>query len=280
MAIVQMKDLLTDARDNKYAVGSFNCFNIEMAQGIIDAAVKTKSPLILALSESHIKFSDWDLITYVMKNQAEKADAQIALQLDHSKTVETIEKALEAGFSSVMFDGYDLPFEEKIAQTKDIVAMAHQYNAVVEAPLGRISTVGKDSEPKYNHDDLTDPELVADFTQKSGVDILAVSVGTMHGRQSGQSVLDYDRIRAICANTDIFISLHGGSGVGEDAYREAIDIGVEKISIFTRVSTAAVNTIKKTLAGTDYIRFPELLVEAKKGVTEEVSTLMNIFAGK
>ena len=280
MAIVQMKDLLTHAKTRKYAVGSFNCFNIEMAQGIIDAAVHTQSPLILALSESHIKFSDWDLITYVMKNQAEKADAQIALQLDHSKTVETIEKALEAGFSSVMFDGYDLPFEEKIAQTKEIVEMAHTYNAVVEAPLGRISTVGKDTEPKYNHDDLTDPELVADFTQKSEVDILAVSVGTMHGRQSGQSVLDYDRIRAICSSTDIFISLHGGSGVGEDAYREAIDIGVEKISIFTRVSTAAVNTIKNTLAGTDYIRFPELLVEAKKGVTEEVSTLMNIFAGR
>ena len=277
MAVVEMKGMLEDARKGRYAVGAFNCFNIEMVQGIIAAAEEKNYPLILPLAESHIKFSDWDLITYVMKNQAEKASVPIALQLDHAKKVETIEKAIEAGFSTVMFDGYELPFEEKIHQTRDIVEMAHSHGVLVEAPLGKIGTVGKDNTSKYDHDAVTDPDLVEEFTEKTGVDILAVSVGTTHGRAAGESHLDYDRLKKICDKTDVYISLHGGSGVADDSYRRAIDIGVDKISIFTRVSTAAVDEIIRVLAG-GRMRFPELLVEAKKGVTKEVGHLMDIFS--
>lgn len=277
MAIVEMKSMLEKARSGKYAVGAFNCFNIEMVQGIIAAAEKKKYPLILPLAESHIKFSDWELISYIMKNQAAKASVPIALQLDHAKKTETIEKAIEAGFSTVMFDGYELPFEEKIHQTKDIVEMAHKHGVLVEAPLGKIGTVGKESEAKYDHDAVTDPELVEEFTTKTGVDILAVSVGTIHGRAAGESHLDYDRLQKICDKTDVFISLHGGSGVADDSYRRAISIGVEKISIFTRVSTAAVDEINYVL-GNGRMRFPELLAEAKKGITGEVSHLMDIFS--
>ena len=124
--------------------------------------------------------------------------------------------------------------------------MAHRHGVLVEAPLGKIGTVGKESEAKYDHDAVTDPELVEEFTTKTGVDILAVSVGTTHGRAAGESHLDYERLQKICNNTDVFISLHGGSGVADDSYRRAISIGVEKISIFTRVSTAAVDEIPGT----------------------------------
>ena len=182
MAIVEMRGMLEKAREGKYAVGAFNCFNIEMVQGIITAAEEKKFPLILPLAESHIKFSDWELISYIMKNQAAKASVPIALQLDHAKKTETIEKAIEAGFSTVMFDGYELPFEEKIHQTRDIVEIAHKHGVLVEAPLGKIGTVGKESKAKYDHDAVTDPDLVEEFTTKTGVDILAVSVGTTHGR--------------------------------------------------------------------------------------------------
>jgi fructose-bisphosphate aldolase class II len=274
-----MQSMLETAREHHYAVGSFNCFNIEMVQGIIKAAEEQQSDVILALSESHIKFSDWDLITFVMKNQAEKTGARVAMQLDHSKKIETVEKALGAGFSSVMFDGYDLPFDEKIRQTGEIVRMAHSFGAVVEAPLGRINTVGSEAAPAYQHDDLTDPGLVEEFTARTGVDILAVSVGTTHGRSAGESHLDYDKLEAICRKTDVYISLHGGSGVGNEAYRRAIALGVHKISIFTRVSSAAVDAVIDTLAARR-MRFPELLVEAKKGVTAEVGRLMNIFSNR
>lgn len=279
MAIVEMRNMLEKARKEKYAVGAFNCFNIEMVQGIIAAAEEKKYPLILPLAESHIKFSDWELISYIMKNQAAKASVPIALQLDHAKKTETIEKAIEAGFSTVMFDGYELPFEEKIHQTKDIVEMAHRHGVLVEAPLGKIGTVGKESEAKYDHDAVTDPELVEEFTTKTGVDILAVSVGTTHGRAAGESHLDYDRLQKICDNTDVFISLHGGSGVADDSYRRAISIGVEKISIFTRVSTAAVDEIAHVLEN-GRMRFPELLVQAKRGVTGEVGHLIDIFSNR
>lgn len=279
MAVVEMKGMLEEARKGRYAVGAFNCFNIEMVQGIIAAAEEKKYPLILPLAESHIKFSDWELITYIMKNQAAKASVPIALQLDHAKKVETIEKAIEAGFSTVMFDGYELPFEEKIHQTKDIVEMAHKHGVLVEAPLGKIGTVGKDNTAKYDHDAVTDPELVEEFTRRTGVDILAVSVGTTHGKAAGESHLDYDRLQKICDKTDVFISLHGGSGVADDSYRRAIDIGVHKISIFTRVSTAAVDEIIRVLEN-GRMRFPELLMEAKKGVTGEVEHLMEIFANR
>lgn len=279
MAIIEMRNMLEKARKEKYAVGAFNCFNIEMVQGIIAAAEEKKYPLILPLAESHIKFSDWELISYIMKNQAAKASVPIALQLDHAKKTETIEKAIEAGFSTVMFDGYELPFEEKIHQTKEIVEMAHRHGVLVEAPLGKIGTVGKESEAKYDHDAVTDPELVEEFTTKTGVDILAVSVGTTHGRAAGESHLDYERLQKICNNTDVFISLHGGSGVADDSYRRAISIGVEKISIFTRVSTAAVDEIARVLEN-GRMRFPELLVQAKKGVTGEVGHMIDIFSNR
>lgn len=279
MAIIEMRNMLEKARKEKYAVGAFNCFNIEMVQGIIAAAEEKKYPLILPLAESHIKFSDWELISYIMKNQAAKASVPIALQLDHAKKTETIEKAIEAGFSTVMFDGYELPFEEKIHQTKEIVEMAHRHGVLVEAPLGKIGTVGKESEAKYDHDAVTDPELVEEFTTKTGVDILAVSVGTTHGRAAGESHLDYERLQKICNDTDVFISLHGGSGVADDSYRRAISIGVEKISIFTRVSTAAVDEIARVLEN-GRMRFPELLVQAKKGVTGEVGHLIDIFSNR
>lgn len=279
MAIIEMRNMLEKARKEKYAVGAFNCFNIEMVQGIIAAAEEKKYPLILPLAESHIKFSDWELISYIMKNQAAKASVPIALQLDHAKKTETIEKAIEAGFSTVMFDGYELPFKEKIHQTKEIVEMAHRHGVLVEAPLGKIGTVGKESEAKYDHDAVTDPELVEEFTTKTGVDILAVSVGTTHGRAAGESHLDYERLQKICNNTDVFISLHGGSGVADDSYRRAISIGVEKISIFTRVSTAAVDEIARVLEN-GRMRFPELLVQAKKGVTGEVGHLIDIFSNR
>ncbi|RKL63288.1 class II fructose-bisphosphate aldolase [Thermoanaerobacteraceae bacterium SP2] len=276
MPIVDMQELLTKAREGKFAIGSFNVFNIEMVQGIVAAAEQHRVPVILALSESHIKFSDFDLITFIMKDQAKKSSCPISLQLDHSKTFKTIKMALDAGFNSVMFDGYDLPFNEKIKQTAEIVEMAHKNNALVEAPLGRISTVGKNNEIKYSHDDITDPGLIEEFVTKTGIDILAVSVGTTHGRNPGESILDYSRLKNICEKTDAFISLHGGSGVKDKAYREAINIGVHKISIFTRVSNAAVNSIIETLK-TTRMRLPELLVEARKGVTREAGYLMDIF---
>lgn len=276
MAIVSMKELLSRARTEKYAVGAFNVFNIETVQGVIAAAEAAGCPLVLPLSESHIKFSDWELITYVMKNQAERASVPVCLQLDHAKRMETVEKALKAGFGCVMFDGYDLPFDEKIRETAVAAAMAHRAGALAEAPLGRISTVGADTESKYAHDDVTDPSLVAEFTAKSGVDILAVSVGTMHGKKAGESTLDFPRLSEICKNTDAYISLHGGSGVSDDAYRLAIGAGVNKISIFTRVSTAAVDTIAAVL-NERRMRFPELLAEAKRGLSQEVGRLIGIF---
>jgi len=269
---------LRAARKGGYAVGSFNVFNFESMAGAIAAAEATATPVILALSESHLKYIDVDVWHAAFRILAAKSRVPVMTQLDHAKTESVIERAIALGFDSVMWDGYDLPLNEKVAQTKHVVELAHRRGVVVEAPLGRIGKTGTAEVPKYPHDGRTDPGLVAEFVSATGIDILAVAIGTTHGLAQEQASLDLARLDQIRARTGCYLSLHGGSGVKNQEYGLAIARGINKISIFTRVSTAAVTRMVAVLKETTP-RFPDLLLEARQAVKEEIAEMIGYFGG-
>jgi fructose-bisphosphate aldolase class II len=274
-----MQVLLQAASKAGCAVGAFNVFNLESASGVVAAATQAQAPCILALAESHLKYNALEYIGPALMQMAEAAPVPIAVQFDHSKTMANVQRALKMGFSAVMWDGYDLPYEEKVAQTKEVVTMAEAAGAWVEAPLGRIGKVGDKEGPKFAHDGPTDPALVHDFCRRTGIHNLAVAIGSVHGMGRDGTTLDFDLLKQIGRFPGAYLSLHGGSGVRDEDYRTAISLGVAKISIFTRVAMAASNAMAEVLKH-EVPRFPDLLAYAKAGVTAEVSGLMNTFNSK
>jgi fructose-bisphosphate aldolase, class II len=279
MPLTTMQRLLEAAAASHCAVGAFNVFNLESASGVIAAAAQTGSPCILALAESHLKYNDLKYIGPALMQMASDAAVPVAVQLDHSKTVVNVQKALDLGFSAVMWDGYDLPYEEKVQQTREIVELAKRHGAWVEAPLGRIGKVGDTAGPKYPHDGPTNPDLVADFTRRTGIHNLAVAIGSVHGMGLGGTTLDFGLLERIGRFPGAYLSLHGGSGVPDGDYQRAISFGVAKISIFTRVAMAASTAMAEVLKE-ETPRFPDLLVSARKGITAEVAGLMTVFNSK
>lgn len=276
MPLTTMQKLLEAAAAQKCAVGAFNVFNLESAGGVIAAAARTGSPCILALAESHLKYNGLAHIGPALMQMASDAPVPVAVQFDHSKTMENVKRALDLGFSAVMWDGYDLPYDEKVAQTRAVVELAAQHGAWVEAPLGRIGKVGDAAPPKYAHDGPTDPDLVPDFVRRTGVHNLAVAIGSVHGMGLGGTRLDFGLLERIGRFPGAYLSLHGGSGVPDADYRRAISMGVAKISIFTRVALAASNALAEVLKR-ETPRFPDLLAFAKEGVAAEVAGLMQLF---
>jgi len=278
MPLASMRDLLRAAAEGRRAVGAFNVFNLESTQAVLTAAARTGSPCVLALAESHLKYNALDDIGPALMRMAARAAVPVTVQFDHGKTLSAVRAALEMGFGAVMWDGYDLPFDEKVEQTRAVVNLASQYGAVVEAPLGRIGKAGEEAAPRFAHDGPTDPALVEEFCRRTGVENLAVAIGTAHGSASGTTALDLDLLRRIPRPTGVYLSLHGGSGVPDAQYRQAIALGIVKISIFTRIANAATRAIAEVLEK-ERPRFPDLLVPAKAAMTDEVSALMEVFAG-
>jgi len=279
VALVKMRDVLQAAAERGCAVGAFNVFNLESTAAVLDAATRTGSPCVLALAESHLKYNPMDLIGPALLKMAADAPVPVAVQFDHGKSLDAVKKALELGFSAVMWDGYDLPFDEKVAQTRTVVELASATGAAVEAPLGRIAKVGETAKLRYAHDGVTDPGLVEEFCRRTGIENLAVVIGTVHGSGPNSTRLDLDLLKSLPRVPGVYFSLHGGSGVPDEDYRKAIALGLAKISIFTRVANAATRGMAEVLKK-EQPRFPDLLVHAKAAITEEVSGLMRIFDSK
>lgn len=276
MPLASMRNLLRAAAESRRAVGAFNVFNLESTEAVLAAAVRTGSPCVLALAESHLKYNALENIGPALIRMAVRAPVPVAVQFDHGKTLPAVHEALEMGFGAVMWDGYDLPFDEKVNQTRALVSLAAKHGAVAEAPLGRIGKAGDTAAPKFPHDGPTDPALVEEFCRRTGVENLAVAIGTAHGSGSGTTSLDLDLLKRLPRPAGVYLSLHGGSGVPDAQYREAIALGVAKISIFTRVANAATRAMAEVLRR-EQPRFPDLLVWAKAAITDEVSGLMEVF---
>jgi fructose-bisphosphate aldolase class II len=283
MALVTLKTILDKAYQNGYAVGAFNVINLEFLEAITLAARRSASPVILNIAEVHLPYVTMENIVPVIKEIAKRERFEIVLNLDHGLTLETIERAISNGFTSVMFDGSHLDFDENVHQTREVVSLCRPWNISVEAELGAVGgeegggLVGQADPAKY-----TDIAQAKAFVEQTGIDALAVAIGNSHGRYKGQPDLDFERLRAIREVTGIPLVLHGGSGISAADFRRAISLGIAKINFFTGMSEAAMQATASYMstADTRYNDYPMMLKQVKERVADVVAEQMEIFGSR
>lgn len=228
--------LLKKAFEGKYAVGAFNANNLEQVQGIVAAAEEEDAPVILQASQGAISYAGLDIISAIVLTVAKNTKIPLSLHLDHGTSFDQNVKCLRAGFSSLMFDGSALPFEQNVAITRKVVEIAHPVGVSVEGELGRVAGTEDKLSPEQVKALLTQPDEAAEFAKLTGVDALAVAVGSVHRMTVQEAVLDIDRIRAIRKLTNMPLVLHGSSGVMDDSLRRAAEEGVSKINVATALN--------------------------------------------
>lgn len=249
MPIVTLKSVLADARQGSYAVGAFNFNGLEDAQGILDAAVQKKSPVILMTSVSAAEyFGGPRAVAGYIHGLADKLDIPVVLHLDHAENEDFIAACIDSGYSSVMIDASRKPFEENIAITRQIVRYAQKFGVSVEAELGQLS--GREEQVAVHSRDaaMTNPEDVPEFVAHTGIDALAVAIGTVHGFYKEEPKLDFDRLSRIAALTDVPLVLHGGTGVPEADFIRSIQCGIRKINVGTELKYCCSQTVRQKVS--------------------------------
>ncbi len=251
MALVGTKEMLKKAQKGKYAVGAFNANNMEIIQAIVEASEEERSPVIIQASQGAIKYAGLDMIVAMVRSIAEKTSIPIALHLDHGTDYFQNILCLRAGFTSLMYDGSALPFDENVAMTKKVVEMAHVCNIPVEAEIGQVGKMDTSDEPGVAREKIKEfmakPEDAEKFVQMTKVDILAPAVGTIHGCREPIAKLDIPRIEKIRDLTGVPLVLHGASGASDEELKKGIAAGICKVNIDTRIRMAFTNTIRKIL---------------------------------
>ena len=275
--LVNLNELLADAKLHKYAVGAFSCYNYETIKGAMEASQELKKPIIIALGENYIPNMDLEEVVSLVTEMNKKSNIKVAIHLDHCKSMEHIKKAINAGFTSVMYDGSHLSFEENIRFTKEVVQLAHPRNISVEAELGSLA-LGAYSNEEEAKEIYTEPEEAKKFVEETKVDALAVSIGTVHGIYQGEPNINIDILEEINKLVNIPLVLHGGSGTPEKTIRECIARGITKINVNTEISFYVMNKIKNALIEEENLHFSVLSIEIRKTVKEIVKRYIKLFA--
>ena len=250
MAYVTTKELLADAVSHRYAVGAFNCENLEMAMAIVAAGEACRAPLIIQTTPSTVNYASVGLFAAMVRELAENAKIPVALHLDHGSSYDLCEAALNAGYSSVMIDGSKESLEDNIALTKRVVSLASEKGIPVEAELGTVG--GKEDSTFSSGTAYTDPDDALRFVRETGCSSLAVGIGTAHGIYKGTPVLDTGRLslikdKLVSAGRDLPLVLHGASGLSEEAIRECIARGIAKVNFATELRQAYTEGVKEYL---------------------------------
>lgn len=248
MTLVNLAAILNRARTGGWAVGAFNCNNMEIVQAIVRAAEAESAPVVIQASQGAIKYAGLNYIAALALEAARDARVPVAVHLDHGTSFEQVVRCVRAGFTSVMIDGSHLPLDENTALTRRVVELARPVGVSVEAELGRIGGTEDDITVDEREAFFTDPDEAARFVESTGVDALAVAVGTAHGLYRGTPRLDFARLEQIRARVDVPLVLHGSSGVPADAIREAVGRGVCKVNIDTDIRQAFTNRVREVLA--------------------------------
>lgn len=278
MALVSMNEFLPKAKTNKFAVGQFNMNNLEFAQAIVEAAILEKSPFIYGVSEGALKYMGIEFTVAIAEAAAKKSGLPIALHLDHGSSFEVAMKCIRAGFSSVMFDGSHYSFEENIRLTKEVVKAAHAMGVSVEGELGTIGGVEDDISVDEANASLANPEEAIRFFEETGVDCLAIAVGTAHGMYAGEPNIHFDIIEKVTAAIPVPIVLHGGSGVPDEMIRRAIAAGAGKINVNTENQVACTQAIRDALNKDAKIYDPrKYLTPARNAMIEVVQEKIRLF---
>jgi tagatose 1,6-diphosphate aldolase GatY/KbaY len=238
--------MLLQAQAGGYAVGAFNIENMEMAQAVIATAEELRAPVLIQTTSSTCRYGTLALYRGIIGTLADSASVPVALHLDHGDSYELAVAAMEAGYTSVMIDGSHVPFEENIELTKRVVDAAQKFGIPVEAELGKVG--GKEDDVESDGDTNTDPDEAADFAARTGVDSLAVAIGTAHGFYRGTPVLDKERLSEIRRVVSVPLVLHGASGLSEQDVKDCIARGICKVNIATELRVAFTDGLKAVLA--------------------------------
>lgn len=275
MTLVRMDQLLEMAEKNRVGCGAFNVGNMEMVRGAIKAAEEEQSPIILQIAEGRLIHSPLELIGPMMINAAAKSKVDIAVHFDHGKSWEKIKEALDMGFTSVMFDGSELPLKKNIEKTNEIAMLAEKYHACLEGELGIIG--GEEDENMVMNYQYTEVRDAIEYIRSTKVDALAIAIGNAHGTYRGGAKLNIKRLKEINDLIQVPLVLHGGSGLSREEFQSAIWNGIQKVNIATanfENLTKSVETYVKHRSDCDYFEMSEIMVDS---VYESVKKHIRIF---
>ena len=271
--LVNLNDVLRDAQKNHYGVGLFNTTDTDMLEAVIAAAEELRSPVIIGTAEVLLPHGELQLIAPSLLHAAKRASVPVVVHYDHGLTFDRCIEALKLGFSSIMFDGSAGNVEENLAATREMVKIAHSMGVTVEGEIGHVGLA--DAGDNEATDMYTTPAEACDFVNATGVDALAIAIGTAHGAYKTKPRLDIDRLKEIRASLDTPLVLHGGSGLSDDDFKNTIQNGIAKVNIFTDLCVAGQEAMKKGLGdGLAYLDIRNLKVQMIK---EAVKKKMLLF---
>lgn len=275
--LVTLNEVLRDAKKNRYAVGLFNTVNLEMAKGVLAAAEEVRAPVIIGTAEVLLPYAELEDLSYFLLPLAKKSSVPVVLHFDHGLTEVRVKQAISLGFSSVMYDCSTLDFSGNCHAVAELTAYAHSRGVTVEGELGHVGANDSCSEGEGQDDYslYTEPEDARRFAESTGVDALAVSIGTAHGTYKSKPRLDFERLAAIASLVEAPLVLHGGSGLSDEDFRRAIQNGIAKVNIFTDINTAQAKAAYDAyVPGTG---MTELMPEMSRAVKQATLEKMRLF---
>lgn len=275
-----VKEMLEKGKAGGYAIGAFNTVNLETTRAIIEAAKELASPVIVQVTEKTFEFAGGRAIYQLIKNIAEfyADDIPVGIHLDHGKSFEVVERAMEIGFTSVMYDGSRKEYVDNLAMTKKIVSLAHMRGVTVQAELGNVPYIGEmqmeDVEwEKY----MTLPDQARQFVDETGIDTLAVAIGNAHGFFRERSEPDYDRLTAICEHVEIPLVLHGASDWENGRVTEVIGRGISCFNVDTAIRLSFIGGLREALQGEDMTDLRKIMGTAKESAKKVVKGKIRAF---
>lgn len=280
--LVTLKEILDIAERENYAAGAFNTPNLECLLAVIRNAEELNVPVIISHAELHEQVAPLADIGPVMVFMAKEAKIPVCVHLDHGETLEYLQEALDMGFTSIMYDGSLLSYEENVANTKKAVEMAAKTGASVEAEIGVLGGREAGAKPAESkaEDLYTDPDLAKRFVEETGIDALAASFGTAHGIYKVKPKPDFERIEKIRSLVQVPLVMHGGSGVSPEDYKTAISKGIRKINYYSYMSNAGAKAAKQLLDTQEVTFFHDIADAAAKAMKEDIRKAMNVFYNK
>jgi fructose-bisphosphate aldolase class II len=285
MPIAALKEVMDYSRKHGQGIGMFNVVNLDYAEAIVEAAEEAQVPVILGYPEAFFKYHSMEAVSELLTGFAKRASIPAAVHIDHGGDYEKLLMAMRMGFTSVMFDGSALEYEENIRQTREITKTAHAMGISVEGELGYLGFETGDETADADSasldlipaDRLTRPEQAADFVERTGIDALAVAIGNMHGHYRGTPKLDIPRLREIREAVQCALVLHGGSGLSDADFTEAVKNGINKINIYTAMNDNVLRFLGENLPGS--ASWIDLAHKTKEELRKQTLGMIRLFAG-
>lgn len=286
--LVTMKELLDRAKVRNSCVGAFNVTSLESIQAILGAAEELQEPVILQFAQVHeeVNFMTLDVIGPIMVMMAEEATIPVAVHLDHGVDMNYLKRALDMGFTSIMYDGSSLPYEENVVNTTMAVKMAEKYGASVEAEVGMMSGLTLESDGSnvsnrgIDRSMFTDPAVAKEFVARTGVDCLACAFGSVHGEYKAAPNLDFELVKELDETIGVPVVMHGGSGVSPEDYKKVIEAGVRKVNYYTYMVKAGGEAVRAKMPAEGTIQFHDISLWAIEAMKADVKAAMQVFMHK